>query len=343
MDQLAALQWVQQNIAAFDGDPQKVTIFGESAGGGSVMAQMVSPLSRGLFQAAILQSPGVPTARDAVLPLTALQEAEKRATAYARSLGIDDNGAEGLAALRSLPAEKLVEGASAPEVLEGMSNNKPVVGVSGSILDGWFLTKSPEAAFEAGEQAMVPVLVGANDRDFGIGMAETKDDLFALFGVYNSEARTLYDPTGAEELDELKQQVLADRTLVEPSRHLADEMVRAGQPTWWYRFSYVAEVLRGKWKGTLHGFEIPYTFGIPAAYVGDKVTDADKVMGAVASAYWVSFAKTGDPNGSDRPQWPRYDPARDKVINFTNQGPMVGPDPLKARLDLWQKVWRAKG
>jgi para-nitrobenzyl esterase len=108
-----------------------------------------------------------------------------------------------------------------------------------------------------------------------------------------------------------------------------------------HRFSYVAESLRDdpKWKGALHGFEIPYVFDIPAAHVGDKVTDADKAMAALASAYWVSFGKTADPNGGARPERPQHEPGQDSVVNFTNTGVVVGPDPIKARLDLWQKVW----
>ena len=82
----------------------------------------------------------------------------------------------------------------------------------------------------------------------------------------------------------------------------------------------------------MHAMEVPYTFDIPAALVGDKVTAADKAMAAGASAYWVSFAKTGDPNGDGRTAWPRYDPSVDRIINFTNAGVVVGPDPLKARL-----------
>lgn len=118
-------------------------------------------------------------------------------------------------------------------------------------------------------------------------------------------------------------------------------VARSGQPVWLYRFSYVAEALRNdpSWKGTLHRFEIPYTFDLPAAVVKDKVTDADKAMAQTASAYWVSFGKTGNPNGGARPQWPKHDPSADRIINFTIDGVTVGPDPLKARVDLWQKVW----
>jgi len=73
--------------------------------------------------------------------------------------------------------------------------------------------------------------------------------------------------------------------------------------------------------------------------VKDKVTDDDKKMGAIASAYWVSFGKTGDPNGGGRPQWPKYRPGSDQIINFTNRGVEVQADPIKARLDIWEKVW----
>ncbi|MBB2842621.1 UNVERIFIED_ORG: para-nitrobenzyl esterase [Rhizobium etli] len=344
MDQLAALKWVRQNIDAFGGDPKKVTIFGQSAGGGSVMAHMISPLSLGLFRGAILQSPGLPTARAEITPLSPLKEAEKTALDYAASLRIHGSDADALTALRALPAEKLTEGASAQEVLAGMATGKPVIGISGPMIDGRFLLETPEAAFAASRQAPVPVIIGANDRGLGLGQAATKDDLFALFGSRAAEARSLYDPSGQQSLDELKQQVLADRTLVEPSRHLADEIARTGQPTWWYRFSYVAEALRDDptWKGAPHGAEIPYIFDMPNALVKDGVTPADWAMATLASAYWMGFAANGDPNGGSRPKWPNHNAAVDRVVDFTNLGVKVGADPLKLRLDLWQSHWEEK-
>lgn len=152
-------------------------------------------------------------------------------------------------------------------------------------------------------------------------------------------ARKLYDPRGDQPISELKQQAFADRTLVEPARHLANEMARAGQPVWLYRFAYMSQAQRVAIMGTLHGFELPFTLNLPGAMVGAKVTPTDKAMADIVSAYWVQFAKMGDPNQDALPLWPKHDPTTDRVLHFTNSGVIVGTDPLNERLDLWQRLW----
>jgi para-nitrobenzyl esterase len=340
MDQLAALKWVQRNIAAFGGDPDQVTICGESAGGGAVLAHLVSPLSRGLFHRAILQSPGAPGGRAKVMGASDLATAEKIATEWSKSVGVAGEDEAALKQLRALPAEKLVEGVSGAATVKALSAGATPPGMATSIIDGRFLPEPPEAALAAGRQAVVPVIVGANDRDLAVGSASTKYELFGLFGPDADQARKLYDPLGNQTLDELRQQVFADRAMVEPARHLANEMARTGQTAWLYRFAYVAQAQRGRNMGTLHGSEIPFALNVPAAFVGQaRVTSSDRAAADLVSAYWVSFGLTTDPNGGGRPTWPRHDRMVDRLAHFTNSGMIIGTDPLKARLDLWERLW----
>lgn len=338
MDQRAALQWVQRNIGRFGGDPKQVTIFGESAGGGAVLVHLVSPLSRGLFHRAILESPGAPAPRARMLPASDLASAEKIAGDWARSVGVTGEGKAALQQLRKLSADVLLAGASPKETLAAFGAGTTPPGMAMSIVDGKFLTEVPEQAIASGHVAKVPVIVGANNRELALGIARSKEELFAQFGADADAARHLYDARGDQTLDELKQQVFADRMFVEPARHFADEMARAGAPVWLYRFAYVYESQRGQVLGTLHGLEIPFVFNVPAALAGEKTTAADEAMGDVASAYWAGFGLTGDPNGSGRPVWPKHDPGSDRLLHFTSDGVIVGTDPLKARLDLTERA-----
>jgi len=341
MDQIAALKWVKHNISAFGGDPNKVTIAGESAGGGSVLAMRTSPMARGLFHQAILQSAGLPAARAGPTPMRDLAASESIAVDYARSLGIEGNDKAALAALRALGAETLSTGTDAGKAVEATFGGAEIPGISHSIIDGQLIVEPPETALRAGRQAMVSVISGANSYDLGQSQAQSKDELFALFGPLAPHARACYDPKGEATLPALIQAAIADRTMIEPSRNLAESMTNAGQPAYFYRFSYVPECQRAFLPGAVHGAEIPYAFDAVSAVLQGMASEGDIAIGQTMAGYWAAFVKTGNPNGGGRPEWPRYNRATRDVLNFTSAGPTFGLDPLKARLDLWRSVWES--
>jgi para-nitrobenzyl esterase len=329
LDQIAALKWVRRNIAKFGGDPSSVTIFGESAGGMSVLTLMTSPLSQGLFQKAIVESGG---GRTGMTPRRLHESApnlpsgEEVGIAFAKKNGIEGTDAAALAKLRALPAERVIDGLN----MMGMGN--PTYG--GPMIDGKIVTGTPEEIFATGKWAKVPVMIGANSSDIGFGFARNMDELFARFGTHAAEARAAYDPEKSDNLRAVSMLVAADQMMVEPARFVARTVAAAGLPAYEYRFSYVAESMRKQWKGAPHATEIPFVFDTVAARYGKDLAPADEATAKAANAYWVAFAKTGDPNGAGRPKWPRANAKTDELMNFTNDGPVPMPDPWKARLDL---------
>jgi para-nitrobenzyl esterase len=330
MDQITALKWVRKNISRFGGDPGNVTIFGESAGGHSVLTMMTSPAARGLFHKAIVESGG---GRNLLGPMRRLREsspdlpsAEAVGLAFAKKAGIEGEDQAALDALRRLPSEKVVDG------LNMTTMRSPTY--SGPMLDGAIVVEAVEQAFEAGRQAKVPLIAGANSSDIGFSFARTMDEVFAPFGANRDKAQQVYNPGNSTDARAIGSLIASDKMMVEPARFIVRAMAAAGERAYEYRFSYVAESMREQWHGAPHATEIPFVFNTVAARYGKELTAADAGIAEAANAYWAAFAKAGDPNGAGRPDWPRYDPGGDVLMNFTERGPVAEPDAWKARLDL---------
>lgn len=343
MDQVAALQWVQQNIAAFGGNPNNVTIFGESAGGVSVHSLLTIPSAQGLFQKAISQSGG---GRDGVLTGRPIREegsnpyypvsAETIGVNFARRHGIEGTDTEAVVKLRALSVSEIVDGGQESDGPGG----PPIY--SGPILDGKLVVETAETAYKAGRQARVPLLIGSNSAEVPAGFvnARSKEELLSQFGNLRDEAIAAYDPDGAMDFAEMLTMVNTDKVWAEPARLTARAFVANNQPAYVYLFSYVSASMRERMRfGAAHASEIPYVFDNLEDRNGVSVAPEDREVARMLNTYWANFAKTGDPNGKGLPKWPAYSLEKNEILEIQPDGRPVGkPDPKKARLDVMERA-----
>jgi para-nitrobenzyl esterase len=308
LDMIAGLQWIQKNIAAFGGDPKRVTIFGESAGGIAVSMLCASPLAKGLFHGAISESGGsFGPPRPNPMPgenLLRLPDAERGGEAFAKQAGVAS-----AAELRKLSAEQVLAAARARR------------GMSWPIIDGWVIPDDQYKLYRAGRYNDTPILVGYNS-DEGASFSPP-----ATPQAYIDAVRTRYGPF-ADKL--LNVYPAGDAKVAKTARDLTRDAA-FGWHTWawarleaktgkskvfYYYFDQHPEYPAGsprEGQGTPHGAEVPFVFGHLAPN-RQSAAPGDQELSDAMVTYWTNFAKRGDPSGEGVPQWPAFTDSDGKVM-----------------------------
>jgi len=324
MDQIAALNWVTDNIKEFGGDPKNVTIFGESAGAISVNYLMLAPQAKRLFSKALSESG---FGRLAARPIGSI---EQNGVSFAEKAGVHGSDAAAAKALRALPWTELTA-------------NVAAIGAAEQILpmaDGKMITGSAADGFAQGKEAHVPYLLGGNSDEASL----TRRGLNAAERLASIQQRreafiAAYDPGNTGDADRIIARLVTDSSISEPDRDLARLHSEHGNATYVYHFSYTPAAQRATLFGLAHGGELAYVFNTPRTSPFDE---EGKAVAAAANRYWAQFAKTGDPDSAGGPPWPKFDAADEYVMEFPASGvPLAAKHFHKDRLD-WVEAGLAK-
>ncbi len=361
LDDVAALKWVKANIAAFGGDPDRVTIGGQSAGAGSVGFMTMSPLAKGLFQRAILESharyPRDLELRYLSVSWRPLKTAETQGVVYAAS-----TGARSLTELRALPWQKLVVGGDLADsdVYTGSTARPPAFRPS---VDGWVLPHDYNDTFSQGLQSDVWIIAGNNKDETGavpdtafdtlrapggnpfrpgmphvsVTLAEFQAAARTKFGAMADAFLKLYPAANDQEAALQSNQAARDNSRISTWLWGTLWTKTARHPVYTYTWTHAPPGPGHDLRGAYHASEINYVFD--NLYATDRPwTDDDRKIADTMSGYWANFIATGNPNGKGLPDWPAYDPAKAQVMVL---GDSYGPMPVATpeRIDFWKRFF----